>query len=276
MALVLTSDAIRNFREQGFLVIPEICPAQEVDRLCGVYDRLFAERVGWDKGDFFDFAGPDTPGSVPVLPQLLAPSRYEPSLKNTIFRTNALAVARQLLGRSTKLVYEHAMLKPARIGAETPWHQDEAFFRIYTDYQSITIWMPLQPVDLSNGCMEFIAGSHTGPVVPHRRLNDDPRLQALEAYGVDLSRPVSCPLPAGAAVVHHCRTLHHAGPNLTDGPRRAYALAYGVCSREFMLRADFPWNVTQATAQSKRADEAQGAIRRGISQLRRGVRAIIR
>jgi ectoine hydroxylase-related dioxygenase (phytanoyl-CoA dioxygenase family) len=276
MTLILTSDAIRNFREQGFLVIPELCPAQEIDWLRGVFDRLFTQRVGWHKGDFFDFAGPDTPESAPVLPQLLEPSRYEPALKNTTFRTNALAVARQLLGPSAELVYEHAMLKPPRIGAETPWHQDEAFSRIYTDYQSITIWMPLQPVDLLNGCMEFIAGSHRGAVLPHRRLNNDPRLHALEVYGVDVSQPVSCPLPAGGATVHHCRTLHHAGPNISDGPRRAYALAFGIRSREFLLRAEYPWNVMRTSARSKRADEAQGTIQRCLNQLRKTAKALFR
>ena len=275
MTLELTSDAIGKFWDQGFLDIPEICPAQEVDWLCGVYDRLFEQRVGWDKGDFFDFAGPDTPGSTPVLPQLIEPSQYEPSLRNTIFRSNALAVARQLLGPSAELVFEHAMLKPARIGAETPWHQDEAFFPIYTNYQSITIWMPLQPVDLANGCMEFIAHSHTGAVLPHRRINNDPRLHGLEVCGANVGQPVSCPLPAGGATVHHCRTLHHAGPNVSGGPRRAYALGFGVRSREYTLRTEFPWNAERTSPRDKRAYEAQGLVQRCMSQLRRTAKDIL-
>ncbi len=52
MTLVLASDAIRKFWEQGYPRIPEICPAPEVDWLRGVYDRLFEQRVGWLKGDF--------------------------------------------------------------------------------------------------------------------------------------------------------------------------------------------------------------------------------
>ena len=168
------------------------------------------------------------------------------------------------------------MLKPARIGAETPWHQDEAFFPIYTNYQSITIWMPLQPVDWSNGCMEFIAGSHTGNVLPHRRLNNDPRLHGLEACGADVSQPVCCPLPAGGATIHHCRTLHHAGPNLSDGPRRAYALGFGVRSRKFTLRTEFPWNADRTSARDKRADEATSAIKRSLSQLRKTAKSILR
>lgn len=134
MAVVLTSDEVRNFWEYGWLKIPEISTAEEISWLREVYDRLFEQRVGWHKGDFFDFAGPDSPESAPVLPQLLEPSRYEPLLKKTIFRRNAHAIARQLLGPSAKLVFEHAMLKPPRIGAETPWHQDEAFYPVYSNY----------------------------------------------------------------------------------------------------------------------------------------------
>jgi ectoine hydroxylase-related dioxygenase (phytanoyl-CoA dioxygenase family) len=275
MTFLLTSDAIDKFWKEGFLAIPEICGIEEVDWLRGVYDRLFAQRVGWHKGDFFDFAGPDTPEHTPVLPQLLEPSRYEPALRRTVFRANAHAVARQLLGPSAELVFEHAMLKPAQIGAETPWHQDEAFYPIYTDYRSVTIWMPLQPVDSSNGCMEFIAGSHMQGVLPHRRLNNNPRLHGLEVCGADVSKPIACPLPAGGATVHHCRTLHHAGPNLTDGPRRAYALGFGIHSREFRLRSEFPWNAVRTSARDKRADEAQGLIQRYMNQLRKTAKAIL-
>ncbi len=275
MTLSLAPDAAGKFWDQGFLAVPGVCDPQEIDWLCEVYDRLFAQRAGWDKGDFFDFAGPDTADTAPVLPQLLEPSRYEPSLKQAAFRLNAFAIATQLLGPSAELVFEHAMLKPARIGAETPWHQDEAFFPIHTDYQSITVWMPLQPVDLSNGCMQFIAGSHKHAVLPHRRMHNDPRLHGLEVCDPHVGTPVSCPLPAGGATVHHCRTLHHAGPNLTDQPRRAYALGFGVRSREFTLRTEFPWNAVRTSARDKRADVARGALQRYMSQLRRTVKKAI-
>jgi len=273
---VLTADEIRRFWDEGFLALPEVSTAPEIERLCGVYDSLFAQRVGWEEGNLFDFAGPDAPEDTPVLPQLLEPSRYDRRLRKTVFRVNAHAIARQLLGPSAKLVFEHAMLKPARIGAATPWHQDEAFYPVYSDYQTITIWMPLQPVDLSNGCMQFIPGSHKRAVLPHRRLNDDPRIHALEVYGVDLGQPVACSLPAGGATVHHCRTLHYAGPNLSDAPRRAYALGFGIRSRAFTLRTEYPWNAVRSSDRDRRADAAQGALRRYLHQLRRTVKALLR
>jgi len=275
MAVSLAPDAINKFWEEGFIALPHVCPDSELDWLCGVFDRLFAQRTGWNKGDFFDFAGPDTPENEAVLPQLLEPSQYEPSLKKAVFRINALAIAKQLLGPSAELVFEHAMLKPAKIGAATPWHQDAAFFPIFTDYESITIWMPLQPVDASNGCLQFIPGSHKAGVLPHRRINGDPRIHGLEVCEAGIGEPVSCPLPAGGATVHHCRTLHHAGPNITEGPRRAYVLGFGIRSPKFRVRTEFPWNATRTSARDMRADAAQGRIQRYLRQLRQAVKKAV-
>jgi len=275
MTFLLAPDAISRFWEDGFIVLPRICPGSELDWLCNVYDRLFAQRAGWNKGDFFDFAGPDTPEHEPVLPQLLEPSQYEPSLKNMVLRANAHAIARQLLGPSAKLVFEHAMLKPARIGAATPWHQDAAFFPAFTDYESIAVWVPLQPVDASNGCLQFMPGSHKSGVLPHRRINDDPRVHGLELCETCIGEPVSCPLPAGAATVHHCRTLHHAGPNVTEGPRRAYVFGFGVRSPKFRVRTEFPWNAARTSARDLRADAAQGRVQQYLRHLRQVVKKAV-
>ena len=64
-------------------------------------------------------------------------------------------------------------------------------------------------------------------MIEHHSPNNDTRLPALDcSEGVDSSAAVPCPLEAGGAVVHHWRTLHHAGPNQTDTARFAYILAF--------------------------------------------------
>lgn len=274
-APTLTTQQLKQFEDNGYLAISQITTPQEVAWMIGVYDRLFEQRAGWDKGDFFDFAGTDNPGDTAVLPQLLEPSRYEPALKAMLFRRNAHALAQQLLGPTAELVYEHAMLKHAKTGGATPWHQDEAFFPQFTNYRSVTFWMPLQAVDPLNGCLEFIPGSHKRGLLPHHRLNGDPRIHGLEAEGPDDHLSVHCPLAAGDASVHHQRMLHHAGPNLSDGPRRAYALGFGVRSRHLTLREEFPWNVQQDTARLKRAEQAQGTIGRYMRRLKKTAKGIV-
>jgi hypothetical protein len=275
-AVRLTEGEIHMFHEQGYLLLPKITTCEEVRWIQEIYDRLFEQRVGWDSGDFFDFAGTDGPGTAEILPQLLDPSRYVHALRKTMFHANAHEIAKQLLGKSAKLVFEHAMLKPAKTGGETPWHQDEAFYRKYTNYKAITFWMPLQPVDDWNGCLEFIPNSHKGPLLPHHSINNDPRIHGLEADRVDASQLIVCPLPAGGASIHHSRMLHHSGPNRSDKPRRAYSLGFGVRSRNFTLRKDFPWNAEKITAREKRAIEAKNTLQLCVNQLKNAAKAILR
>ena len=67
----------------------------------------------------------------------------------------------------------------------------------------------------------------SGPVLRHRSPGNDPRVTALECCDVfDPAQAQPCPLPPGGAAIHHCRTLHCAGPNASDVPRLAYILAF--------------------------------------------------
>ena len=281
-SIVLTPDQIASFRAQGFLVLDRLSPDAEVVRLGEIFDRLFAARAGWERGAQFDLAGTDEEGRPPALPQILNPPQFAPELEQTEFRVNALAIAKQLLGPEAHGWFEHAILKPAGYGAPTPWHQDEAHrYDPGVDYEQISIWMPLQEARLDNGCMQYIPGSHRGPILQHRSPNNDPRVSALECTGgFDPGSAVSCPMPAGAAVVHHCRTLHHAGPNHSDLPRRAYILAFRGKATPAVACEPFPWLVEKHTAAQERKvawqqthpeppPPAPGLVRRAVTKLRR-------
>lgn len=189
------------------------------------------------------------------LPQLLDPVEFAPELAATRFRANALAIAVQLLGEGTVPWFEHAILKPARYGAATPWHQDEAHRDDPgTAYEQLSVWMPLEEVTTENGCMRYIPGSHLGDVLEHHSPNDDPRITALECVGAfDPGGATVCPLPAGAAVMHHCRTLHSSGPNRSDTPRYAYILSFRGPVRPNAAFAGYAWNAAKRTAAQARA-----------------------
>ena len=111
-------------------------------------------------------------------------------------------------------------------GAETPWHQDEAYWDPAYAYEALSIWMPLQEATLENGCMQFIPGSHRLEVLPHQSIGNDPRVHGLVTDKVNPAQAVACPISAGCCTVHHCRTLHYAGPNRSPEPRRAYILTF--------------------------------------------------
>ena len=249
--IVLTPEQIAEFHERGFLSIPQISTPEEVELLRGIFDRLFAQKAGRAEGAQFDMVTHDEDDDQPqALPSIINPVNFAPELRATIFRTNAAAIARQLLGPKVTASFEHAILKPAHYGAATPWHQDEAT-RVDAnfDYEQLSIWMPLQEATPENGCMQYIAGTHKADVLPHRSPKSDPRIHAIEcAGGFDPADATLCPLPPGGATMHHGRTLHYAGPNASDIPRRAYILAFEVPPKPSTRQRDFYWNRDKQTA----------------------------
>lgn len=250
-SILLTPEQIAGFHEQGFVTIPQISTPEEVSTLRGIFDRLFSEKAGRQEGAQFDMVTHDhDDDSMPLLPAIINPVHYAPELRHIQFRANALAIAHQLLGPTATPAFEQAILKPARYGATTPWHQDEAA-RVDPnfDYEQISFWMPLQEATLSNGCMQYIAGSHKGEILPHRSPKSDPKIHAIEcAGGFDPDSAIPCPLPAGGVSIHHGKTLHFAGPNASDIPRRAYILAFEVPPKPSTKTRDFYWNCNKQTA----------------------------
>jgi ectoine hydroxylase-related dioxygenase (phytanoyl-CoA dioxygenase family) len=270
--LTLRPDETAFFREHGFLAIDAITTADEVARLREIFERLFATRAGWERGQQFDLAGTDEANQPVSLPQLLNPAEFAPELRETQFRRNALAIAQQLLGPETEPWFEHAILKPAHHGAATPWHQDEAHRDDPTvNYEQLSIWMPLLEATAENGCMRYIPGSHRGPVLAHHSPGDDPRVMALECCGAfDGAQAVACPLPSGGAAIHHCRTLHSAGPNGSDTSRLAYILAFRGAVTANPERRVFSWNAEKATAAQARAEAWRHQPGRKVATTARG------
>lgn len=254
----LTQDQVDSFQREGYLVLPAITTSDELARLREIYDRLFAERAGRAEGNQFDLAGADEEDKQATLPQILGPSRYAPELNDFLFKRNAKAIAAQLLG-GEGTAGEHAILKPPRYGAATPWHQDEAYWSPDLDYSSLSIWMPLQDATVESGCMQFVPRSHRQGVLPHHPINNDPRVHGLEVDSLDTSSVVPCPIPAGGVTIHHCRTLHYAGPNLTDEPRRAYIQVFGLPTKKREQTRDFYWQRIQHTARMERRKASEAA-----------------
>jgi ectoine hydroxylase-related dioxygenase (phytanoyl-CoA dioxygenase family) len=277
----LASEQISHFHDLGYLRLENISTPGEVARLREIFDRLFAERAGWDRGQSFDLAGSDEAGKAPVLPQIINPVEFAPELRDTLFRTNALTIARQLLGADAEPWFEHAICKPAGIGAPTPWHQDEAHrYDPGIDYDQLSVWMPLQPATPENGCMQYVPRSHHGPVLEHRSLDGDARKSALECVGdFDRSAAIACPLPPGGAAIHHCRTLHCAGANHTGEPRRAYVLAFRGAPRPAPARDMFPWLIGKETPAAQRArawENRGGSIGRYARRIAQAARDLSR
>ena len=255
----LTSEQIGFYHEQGYLALPPITTAEELVMLRATYDRLFAIRAGHAEGNHFDLAGANDEAGQLALPQILGPSKYAPELATSLLRANCDVIAAQLGGPECVYRGDHAINKPARSGAATPWHQDEAYWgddQVFE--QALSIWVPFQDVDERNGCMQFIPGSQRLDVMPHHTINNDPKIHGLEldAGKADVSRPAVCPLKAGGCTIHPSRTLHFTAANRSEAPRRAYILVYHTPAKKLAVGRNFYWNHSKQTGRDERAKAA--------------------
>ena len=264
MFLTLTPEQVSFFHNSGYLAIPRLTTDEDVARLRASYDRIFAEHAGRELGDHFDLAGRDEEEGKESLPQILHPARYAPEMNESDLLRNTAQVARQLLGPEAQCEIAHAIFKPAGFGAETPWHQDAAYWSPAMRYTAVSIWVPLQEATEENGCMQFVPRSHLLDVVRHRSINDDPSIHGLEIDPAERQRVegfASCPLPAGGATFHGPYMLHHTGANRSPVPRRALILNAGLPPVPRAAPLTFPWMEGKTTARDARA---KAAVEKGL------------
>jgi len=255
----LTDEEIQFFHDNGYLVVPQVTTKEEVQNyLIPIYDQMFAEKRGRNKGDHFDLTGTDEDEKSAATPQILWPSRYGIKLNETQYFANAFSISKQLLGDDAYFGGDHAILKPPRTNTVTPWHQDEAYWNPDKLYNSCAFWMPMQDVDDTNGCMHFIPKSHKIEVQNHHCFDNNNKVHGLEVDHMPpelLEKRVAVPLKAGGCTIHKSRTFHFTSGNTTDHPRRAYTLGFEVKPTETSGR-DFYWNTNKQTAREERRKNA--------------------
>ena len=107
-----------------------------------------------------------------------------------------------------------------------PWHQDSDYYGAQTEpLHLLSIWLPLVDVDETNGCMQFIPGSHKWGLLPTVRQGHHlAPTEDVEARG----RVETLPMAVGDAVAFRNLTFHRSLMNNSVGVRWSIDLRYSV------------------------------------------------
>lgn len=150
--------------------------------------------------------------------------------------------------KEVRFFYDQMFVKHAAadegIAGNTPWHHDITFWPVRGE-QIISIWCPLDPVNLENGGLEFVPGSHTwknryksygvGIDFPSDVLEDLPKLRsatngdydAASVPPADQRDVVYFETDPGDVIVFSTLVMHGAPPNrAVTRQRRALSLRY--------------------------------------------------
>ncbi len=132
-----------------------------------------------------------------------------------------------LLGPDILLWYSVIFVKPAQSKGEVPWHQDSTYWALEND-EGVTVWVALSEVNESNGCVEYLPGSHLLNNVKHTIDNSETNMLARgqKIVGLNPSQTHKMILHPGQASLHHPSVLHASKANLSDQPRLGIAFRY--------------------------------------------------
>jgi len=162
----------------------------------------------------------NNPKSLKRLNQM---HQFDPYFAQLRERPQVIELAELLLDGP---VVPHTVLwlnKPKN-GQHTPPHQDGYYHKIDPP-EAITMWLALDPVNDSNGCVRYISGSHRRGMRPHAKTGVLGFSQGIADFGeANRAHEVAAHAQPGDLRVHHCMTIHLADGNRSDRPRRAMGL----------------------------------------------------
>ncbi|MCZ7646298.1 MAG: phytanoyl-CoA dioxygenase family protein [Planctomycetota bacterium] len=229
----LTPEQVEFYKDQGYLIIEDFLPRDELQRLLGALDRLVDEKArGMEKdGDGFNLqrTGNETDGNFMSGGNLVQPgllrkiqsiTKHSPEFAAFAESDKMLDVVEDLIGPD---IYYHSsklMFKPARHGTPKPWHQDYAYWASLKPEQ-VTCWIALDDATLENGCMQLIPGSHKWGLQKHEKQE----LQVLPEK-LPLDRVKVAQMKAGSLLAFHVLTFHYSDANRSDKGRRALIVDY--------------------------------------------------
>jgi phytanoyl-CoA hydroxylase len=227
----MLSDAQRAaYDRAGFIVVPDVFSAAEIDELRGVTDEFVRNAASVTANDeIYDLEESHSPGE-PRVRRLKAPHLHHPAYFHASRNTKVVALLKDLWG-SVRFDTGKLNMKSAGYGAPVEWHQDWAFYP-HTNDDLAAVGIMLDDCTEENGPMLVVPGSHKGPVFDHHGPNGqfcgamDPARLARERGDIDLSRAMPCLGKAGSVTVHHVRAVHGSATNFSGQERRFLLFQY--------------------------------------------------
>lgn len=213
----LSENDVRFFQENGFLHVKGFLDDDYVGRLTAVVQEFIEGKQQAGFRQDLGGQGNEALGEEAFL-QILGMWKSNSLMREIAFdRKKASLVAALSSCDAVRFLSDMILYKPGNRSRPTFWHQD--YPNHCTSIPEITIWMPLDQATKASGCMWYVPGSHKLGELLGYDFGDG---SGIEEKGIDVSKAVSVEADPGDLVLHHGLTLHYAGSNTTNSPRRAY------------------------------------------------------
>jgi len=221
----LSAEERAVYDELGYVVVPDVFPADELTEIDEEIDRL-EERLLAERRRRSEQRGDEEPPTgiivqlglrSPVCQQVAQDERVLTLIEDIV--TPGIAIF------SVKLV-----TKPPLTDITCHWHQDDAYYVKNSSSQTrMSVWVPLQDSHERNGCLWVVPKSHHWGLQPHGRKDSGQCRLAMDEREIEVvvrDQAIPVPVPAGAAVLFSAGLWHGSKGNQTTANRRAFITSY--------------------------------------------------
>lgn len=248
--MTLPPEALRTLAAEGYLVLPSALPRAACDeinaRLSALIARIASEHARGHRAhlDFWPLLRRSAHRAEVFLdpsagpPTALAPEAWEPAtmrVGHSLHRADphlaalcrwaplAAPLAATIDGPAvvvqTSLIYK----QPRSTAVQFGFHQDSWYLTAEPE-TLVLAFLALDDMDLENGCLEVIPGSHRLGLAARLQLGPD-GYKPVSGHGLPApphpDRARRLPVEQGTLILVHGRTWHASGPNRSPRPRRA-------------------------------------------------------
>jgi len=221
----LNGNLLKDFNQNGFLILDKFIDLQYIDKLRKRIEPLF-------KGQFETAIEPDEwnwkYGRDPndVTRQICNAWKSDNLIKKIVCHSIIGEFASKLMDwKGARLLQDNVLWKPPQ-GKSLLFHQDASYDDWIVPQTMVTCWMPLDDTTKDNGALEFAVGSHKWDLCPPSGTFHAPEdyRKELKIYAnrnnkkLDIVKAI---VPAGGVSFHHGLTWHGSGINHSQYDRRA-------------------------------------------------------
>ncbi len=247
---MLTPAQIAEFKANGYLRGSAVLSDAEVEALRAEVTRVIDQRERKDIPQpvlCHNFTGNDAAPVWQIVNIWEASQPFAKLIRNPIICEE---MAQLTSAKALRIWHDQIQYKPAANGGVNMWHQDAPLWPIIAPMTEVTAWVALDDVDVDNGCMSMVPGSHLwGDHMKYLAtwkdfVADVPK--DFQGHKVEVRK---CPVKKGEVHYHHSLTWHGSHANTSGRPRRAIALHFMTdetryvasgshCMKQFVTVAD--------------------------------------
>ena len=212
---------VKEWKENGFVRIENLLDHNDIKLVSDWYDAMLSD-LNLTRDHRRDLLNEGEKGKEKIT-QIMRPSLLDDRFMDSDIIKKVEEIAKIIIGEDAALDFDMLINKVPHSNAETPWHQDMAYWPQLEDKRAASFWIAIDDAVVENGCMAYIPGSHKLPMRLHVQKIENAALSTnIEHHDVI----VNGELKSGSSIAHHGNTMHFANGNVSDRNRRAWILNF--------------------------------------------------